>query len=105
MNSEDRRHRPVRRRAPARRLLAIIAAGLVPFLAACGPSTLEIYDRFEADLVEELRSEWNATPTGGCPEVEVWSVLHKNSYDWLTEDERRELPNDPVERVLRARSG
>ena len=73
MNSENRRHRPVRRRAAARRLPAIIAAGLVP-LAACGPSALEIYDRFEVDLVEELRSEWNATPTGGCPEVELWDM-------------------------------
>lgn len=60
-------------RLTGRHVPAVIAAGLVPFLAACGPSTLEIYDRFEADLVEELRSEWNATPTGGCPEAEVRS--------------------------------
>ena len=80
MNNEDRR-RPVRRRTAARRLLTIIAAGLVP-LAACGPSALEIYDRFEVDLVEELRSEWNATPTGGCPEVELWNIPTPLSSDF-----------------------
>ena len=57
-----------------RHISIIAAAGLVPFMAACGPSALEIYERFEADLVEELRSKWNATPTGGCPEVERWSL-------------------------------
>ena len=27
-----------------------------------------------------------------------------NPFDWLTEDERRELPNDAVERLRRARA-
>ena len=65
-----------------------VAVGVV-VLSACGGSELrralndiidqresgaaeqaEIYESFEAELAAELMAEWDATPDGGCPELE-----------------------------------
>ncbi len=66
----------------------IVAVGIV-VLSGCGGSELrralndiidqreagaadqaEIYESFEAELADELMTEWGATPDGGCPELE-----------------------------------